>query len=172
MTGFNYTCPKCSRKGSNSDLGCYNCDHRVVIGARNGGSVLTCSNCGLDQLPTCPSCGSVITWKKIEEHSIEEHSSIVGVIIVIVVAVFLMKNCGGDKPNNQTNQNDQPPAVVDNPLNINNPELNNNPEPAPHSWTVPAEVQPTPNQHINQEPTPAAQDQQPTESQWTVPKEE
>lgn len=167
MTGFNYTCPKCSRKGSNSDLGCYNCDHRVVIEARNSHSVLTCSNCGLDQLPTCPSCGSVITWKKIEEHS-----SIVGVIIVIVIAVFLMKNCGGDKPNNQTNQNDQPPAVVDNPPNINNPEVNNPPEPAPHSWTVPPEVQPTPNQHTTEEPTPAAQDQQPTESQWTVPKEE
>jgi hypothetical protein len=109
----------------------------------------------------------VITWKKIEEHS-----SIVGVIIVIVIAVFLMKNCGGDKPNNQTNQNDQPPAVVDNPPNINNPEVNNPPEPAPHSWTVPPEVQPTPNQHTTEEPTPAAQDQQPTESQWTVPKEE
>ena len=82
-----------------------------------------------------------------------------------------MKSCGDTKPNNQTNQNDQPPAVIENPPNINPPDVRNDPEPAPHSWTIPAEVPPTPNQQPNEEPAPPAHDPQPTESQWTVPKE-
>lgn len=160
MTGFSYTCPNCSRSGSNSELSCFNCRGQIVIEERSNQKYLTCNNCGIDQLPSCPSCHASITWKKISESG-----SVIGGIIGVVVLFFIIKSCSSGTSSKPEVEPYVPPAVNE------APPVNDAP---PVRWTVPEEDQAP----VVVNPQPADVSPQPaqepgsSEQQWVVPKEE
>lgn len=169
MSGFTYTCPNCSRSGSNSELRCYNCRGQIVIEERNNRKHLTCDNCGLDQLPSCPSCNATITWKKISESG-----SVIGGIIGIVILLAIFKSCSDGNSSKPAEETYVPPPVNEAPQV-------NEPPPSPR-WTVPDEDQtpavvPSPPARVSPPPevsvsTTPAQEQTSSDQQWIVPKED
>jgi predicted RNA-binding Zn-ribbon protein involved in translation (DUF1610 family) len=66
MSDFNFRCPKCSHKGSNKELKCYNCDGVLELLETKSGTVVACPNCGLDQMGSCSRCDALITLKCVE----------------------------------------------------------------------------------------------------------
>ncbi len=163
MSGFTYTCPSCSRSGSNTELRCYNCRGQIVIEERNNRKHLTCDNCGIDQLPSCPACNATITWKKISESG-----SILGGIIGIGILLFIFKSCSDGNSSKPADEPYVPPPVNEAP-------------PSPR-WIVPDEdqaptvvpsppVRVSPPSEVSVSTTPA-QEPASSDQQWIVPKED
>lgn len=98
MSGFSYTCPKCRHSGNSTDFSCWNCDGSIErIEVAKNYEEIQCTRCGITQVPKCPSCGALVTFKMTEKFSL------LGAIVGVVILFFVIKSCSGsDEPTKPT----------------------------------------------------------------------
>ena len=143
LENFKYKCPRCYRNGSNAELACYNCNHRLYLNLRQPNTkYIGCVQCGIEQCGSCPSCGAQITYQCITPEVTA--SDIIGGIIAIFIIGAIFSTCS------HTSSSPSSDSTISAP---SQPQLN--PEPPPEQGQE-LKVDPSVNGHPSApEPSPA-----------------
>jgi hypothetical protein len=89
VAGFSYKCPKCSHHGVSSQFSCFNCSggiERLSIGGNR--EEIQCTKCGIGQVPNCPKCAALVTFKVTEKISFIPHVVVGGLAFIFLLMVL------------------------------------------------------------------------------------
>ena len=108
MQNFKYRCPKCYRTGTNAELACFNCNHRLYLNLNQYKQYyVACAQCGYDQNPSCPNCRASITPQCISAITEFTFSDLVGLVITIFIFGAIFSTCSHSGTSNNSSPQSQ-----------------------------------------------------------------